>query len=305
MPSSMQPWATLEIQLTEIPSEQLLKNELIDRMEALASVLAQHEWVHGVETREGPSALVYIDPSNLEELASTVQSVASALELSVHLSKAIHEGDDWHDCWKQFYQPIIFGQGALLLRPSWIARKAEDPQREIVLDPGRAFGTGLHESTQLCIHLLVDLTIRQHRTPTKVLDLGCGSGILALAAARLWPSLHRVLAVDCDPEAVDIARENVEQNGLATLIESRSGTISEVHEMFDLILANIRPEVLLPLATLLHEYVNPSGLIILSGILSEEAVNLQTTYQQANWHILEQRTQGEWVALLCQKPSSL
>ena len=143
--------------------------------------------------------IVYTAPAALDGLRPRIDRLAAALNLTLDVEAAVRDDDDWRDSWKQFYAPIILGGGALLLRPSWIPRRPDDPEREIVLDPGRAFGTGQHESTRLCLDLACGL---EGRSPAQVLDLGCGSGILAIAAARLFPTAERIVAGL--PHSVDV-----------------------------------------------------------------------------------------------------
>jgi ribosomal protein L11 methyltransferase len=212
----------------------------------------------------------------------------------------IRTDDDWRDSWKRFYSPMIFGDGALLLRPSWIPRRPGDPERELVLDPGRAFGTGQHESTRLCMELLVEISARGGvaSSPHAALDLGCGSGILALTAALLFPGLGRLVAADNDPEATETAAENAALNPTGPVLEVITGTLEAVPGDFDLMLANIRPSVLIPIAAELVARLRTSGHLILSGILNEEADAVAAPYLAAGLRELRRRSEGEWTALL-------
>src|SRR5688572_46477 len=164
MTTDTQPWATLEIRLRDPGAGGW--GEAGERLEALAALLAEDDRALGVETRDmstlghqtlHPELIVYTRPDALEGLQTAATRLAADLRLELALTPTIRTDDDWHDTWKQFYAPMIFGDGALLLRPSWIPRRDGDPTRELVLDPGRAFGTGQHETTRLCIDVLVDL----------------------------------------------------------------------------------------------------------------------------------------------------
>lgn len=301
MSTDAEPWATLEIRLRDAGDGDW--NAAGERLEALAALIADDDRALGVETRDmstlghttlHPELVVYTRPDALEGLGELATRLADDLRLALALVPTVRNDDDWRDTWKQFYAPIVFGAGALLLRPSWLARRPGDPTLELVLDPGRAFGTGQHETTRLCVDALVDLS--RETSPHNVLDLGCGSGILALAAARLFPHA-RVTAVDNDPEATDTTRENAEHNALADRLEIATATAAELTGEFDLILANIRPSVLVPIAGQIAARLAPGGLAILSGILGEEADEVLPAYAAVGLHLHARADLNEWCAL--------
>lgn len=305
--TTTEPWATLEIRLKEPGAGGW--GEAGERLEALAALLAEDDLALGVETRDmttlgqqvlHPELIVYTRPDALDHLSAEATRLAAALHLELALTPAVRTDDDWHDTWKQFYAPIVFGDGALLLRPSWIERRPGDPERELVLDPGRAFGTGQHETTRLCIDALVDHA-HAGASVTRVLDLGCGSGILALAAARLFPGASHLLAADNDPDAVATAAENAEINHLDDRLELRTATVDEIAGTYDLVLANIRPSVLIPVAAELAARVAPGGLLVLSGILGEEADEVAAAYP--GLRARPRRHLGEWCALCFDRPA--
>lgn len=302
--SSVPPWSTVTIAPRSDRTDPT--TDLLDRLDTLAGTLATHDQVSGVEQRDAttfdgpaePELIVYTTPDRLEEIVATARLHAQAqgLEAMLSFDPSTHTDDSWLDGWRDFYRPLRFGDRALLVRPSWIPREPDDAQLEIVLDPGRAFGTGQHETTHLCLEALVDAAPADLR---HVLDLGCGSGILGLAAARLAPSA-RVVAIDNDPEAVETARENAELNGLHNRIETLTGTVEDVpHRPFDLVFANIRPAVLIPQAPAIAAQLGHAGArLLLSGILDEEATAVRAAYEQLGLRELEgPRRRGEWVAL--------
>ena len=300
-----------------------------DRLEAIAALLAHREDVGGVETRdpsciaegpdfvavERPELVAYTTPAARAEVTAALRALGERLGLSLELDSEDHEGEDWRDAWKRHYQPMSFAGRrsgrSLLLRPSWIPRREGDPEVELVLDPGRAFGTGLHESTRLCLGLLVDLDA----PPTRDLDLGCGSGILGLAALRLWPErLERLVLADRDLEAVETARENAAVNGLhdeggplalcvedLLASEARGRALAD-EAPFDLVLANIRPRVLIPAAARITRQVAEGGLLVLSGVLVEEAQEVRRAYPELEE--LERPVEADWCALLLRRPAA-
>jgi ribosomal protein L11 methyltransferase len=299
-----EPWATLEIRLRSAGTGDW--NEAGDRLEALAAMIAEDDRALGVETRDmstlgqttlHPELIVYTRPDALEGLGEMATRLAEDLSLDLALVPTVREDDDWRDTWKQFYAPIVFGDGALLLRPSWIDRRPGDPALELVLDPGRAFGTGQHETTRLCVDAMVELAAAGLQ-PRRIVDLGCGSGILALAAVRLFPAAARIVAVDNDPEATETTRENAEHNKLGERLEIATGTALELDDAFDLILANIRPSVLIPIADQLAQRLAPGGLVVLSGILGEEAEAVLAAYTGLGLRLHLRRDLNEWCALI-------
>lgn len=304
--SSPEPWATIRIQAaTE------LTDEVTDRLDTLGLLLAGDPAVGGVERRDAgtlvgapkPEQWAYTTPPALEAVLARVDALAASLGLQVTTQVEIHHDDDWRESWKRFYQPQRFGDDALLLRPSWIDRRPDDPPREVVLDPGRAFGTGLHESTRLCLHRLCAQWAEGQR-PATVLDLGCGSGILALAAARLWAQA-RLWARDFDPEAVQTTEENAALNGLRDRIDLAVGTIEDVPPApVALIIANIRPEVLIPAAPSIRSRLADRGRVLLSGILIEEAPTVQAAYQAQGLVPVpaDAMVDGQWQALELRAP---
>ncbi len=304
------PWATLTIHFHGPLVDDA--DALAERTEALAALLAEDPRVGGVETRdpttlgatrERPELIVYTTPEAIGGLIDTLHALAADLGLGIEAASEVRTDDDWRDSWKKFYAPMIFGDGALLLRPSWIPRRPGDPARELVLDPGRAFGTGQHETTRLCVDLLTELATNAANRPHVVLDLGGGSGILALAAALLFPSIERLVAVDNDPEATETTRENAEHNALAGALEIVTGTLADVHGTFDLVIANIRPSVLIPAARELARRVRPGGTLILSGILVEEGDLVADPYVAAGLILRARPIQNEWTALHLERPA--
>jgi ribosomal protein L11 methyltransferase len=202
--------------------------------------------------------------------------------------------EDWAHAWKAHYHPFRVGEH-LVIVPSWEPAGPGPGDTIILLDPGMAFGTGLHPSTRLCLTLL-----EAHLRPgDSVLDLGTGSGILAIAAAKLGAA--SVLARDIDPVAVEAARENVARNGVDHAVRVEEGSLPEAgaKTRFDLVLVNILAEVIVRLlGEGLAEVVKPSGKLILSGIIAPKADDVEAALAARQFTVGEQRTEGDWVAFL-------
>jgi ribosomal protein L11 methyltransferase len=203
--------------------------------------------------------------------------------------------DAWRDEWKKHFEPFRMG-GGIVVRPPWRSFDAAPGDRVLVLEPGRAFGTGLHETTSLSAELLSEFC-EVYRSAT-VLDVGCGSGILGLVA--LVRGAARVRALDVDPEAVAVTRENAERNGMADRLEVDDTPVRELSELFSTIVANIEAAPLVLLAPALVARLAPGGLLILSGLLApdvaaEQIQSVRLAYGALREH--EVRRKGEWLAV--------
>ncbi len=198
---------------------------------------------------------------------------------------------DWALAWRDFYEPIEIGR--LQVVPSWLAD--ETPEIEggtrLILDPGRAFGTGRHESTKLLLGLLQE----QDLAGKRVLDLGTGSAILALAAARLGAG--KIVGTEIDPEAVEVAEENVKQSGLGEQITLLTGSLFEgVEGRFDLILCNILAPVVIEAAGQAARYLAPGGLFFGSGFYEADSAPVIEALQASGFEV-KVVTLGEWAAI--------
>lgn len=197
---------------------------------------------------------------------------------------------DWAEAWKQHYDVHRIGEH-IVIRPSWREFTPQPGDVVVELDPGMAFGTGLHPTTRLCLAAL-EGAIRPGDT---VLDLGAGSGILSIAASKLGAS--QVLAVDTDPVAVDAATNNVAANSL-TNIAIQLGSIDATQQQYDLILANISARVILQLASDLAEAIVPGGRLVASGFLDETEIEVALTVAAAGFHLTESASDGDWRMLV-------
>jgi ribosomal protein L11 methyltransferase len=197
---------------------------------------------------------------------------------------------DWTEAWKEHYVAQRIGQ--VVVAPSWREEPLGIGEVAVTLDPGMAFGTGLHPTTRGSLHLLQAL----EPMPSRLLDVGTGSGILALAALRLGAA-HAV-AFDTDPLAVKAARANAEGNDLAERMEVREGTItSPAPERYPLVVANLVAAVLVDLAPVLAEHVDRGGTLIASGIIEPREPEVTAAFADAGLAVVARRLDGEWVSL--------
>jgi ribosomal protein L11 methyltransferase len=242
-----------------------------------------------------------VNDANIEENRHRVEEALWHLhtirELPQPQFKPIME-ENWMAAWKEHYHPIPIGKKLLIL-PAWI--KQEDTSRIAVkIDPSMAFGTGTHPSTQLCMEL-----VEQYTHPgAPVIDVGCGSGILSIAALELGAS--HALGVDIDEESVKATKENAESNGVLDRVETGLGSVTEILEgKFSLkqapvVLANILAPILIRLFNAgMADLIQPGGVIILAGILAEQADGVLASASEHGLTYVDRRQSGDWVALVC------
>lgn len=208
---------------------------------------------------------------------------------------------DWSEAWKQHYRPITIGRRMVIV-PAWLP--SPDPGRVAIrIDPGMAFGTGTHPTTQLCLQLIEETaTLQLYPNDINVIDLGCGSGILAIAALRL--GVRSALGVDIDPLAIDAARQNAALNGVEEQLKLELGSLAEILvgkfslRQADLVLANILTPVLVRLLNEgLGDLVLPGGRLVLSGILAEQAGEVQAALDRNGLALVDTRQMDDWIAL--------
>jgi len=204
---------------------------------------------------------------------------------------------NWMEAWKEHYKPIPVGE-KLIIVPAWL--ESPDAARfTIRIDPGMAFGTGTHPTTQLCLELL-----EKYAAPgVDVIDVGCGSGILSIAALKLGAG--RALAVDIDQASVDATRENAETNGIRSGLLVGLGSVDELlasnfeFQQAPLVLANILANTLIRLfESGMGKLVSKNGVLILSGILEEQAETVTRVAVEKGFKLIEKRQIGDWVALV-------
>jgi ribosomal protein L11 methyltransferase len=236
--------------------------------------------VEEVEEDDVVEYALYGPPGELPELPDLRAAAGEALvEVSTQ-----EVADDWADRWREFHKPLVLG-GTLTVRPPW-APPGETPI-DLVVDPGRAFGTGAHATTRMCLELMLSLP-----ASGPFVDLGCGSGVLAIAAARLgW---RPVLAVDNDPAAIEAARANAATNGVevdARRVDLRTDSVP----VAPTVAANLLTALLIPCAESLSRGAKR---VIASGILAEEADRVATAFADAGLREQFRLQDADWVALL-------
>jgi len=202
------------------------------------------------------------------------------------------QDQDWTALWKEQIPVLHLGR-RVVIKPSWRSYTPAPDELILEMDPGMAFGTGLHPTTQLCV-LAAEALVRPN---TEVLDLGTGTGILAMTAAKLGAG--HILAVDNDEDAVMAARRNVAANQLSDRIDTLHGSLEDVTAAYDLVLANILAPIIINMAESgLAERVRHGGTLVVSGILEEQADDVAAALAATGLQVTERRQQEEWMALV-------
>ncbi|MBI4534154.1 MAG: 50S ribosomal protein L11 methyltransferase [Candidatus Melainabacteria bacterium] len=287
---SQRAWAAVEF---EVAGEQ----------EELATWLVMHCGASGCEIKPLGNARVLIqaifDQPQLED--KDVSSIGVSLEeygLAACLNslrvKTILE-EDWLAMWKKGFQPFVIGS-TLLVCPPWSHDTLDDElvaqRRVLILEPGMAFGTGLHETTRYCLVALECMPVGQN-----VLDVGTGSGILAIGAALLYPDVQ-IVAVDIDPVAIKVAQENIELNGVGNRIELIDGGTEVLEsQIFECILSNLTCEDIMALLPEYLRLLRPNGTVICAGILKEKLPRLESALENYPLLVVDRQVHGEWVGV--------
>jgi ribosomal protein L11 methyltransferase len=262
---------------------------------------------HGWEEAEHTDSLLARVYTPSPSFAQNLEEELRALYPSWVLSRLTLPDTDWVSAWKQFFTPVRAGRRFLVL-PPWLAQAGTLPrlgQRlPIIIEPKTAFGTGHHATTALCLRALSDLSdAGLIRAGQSFLDLGTGSGILGIGAARLG---LKGLGLDIDPVAVENALENRVLNRTPPeSLEFRQDCLDTApEENFDLLMANILAEPLLEMAEAITSKLKPGGLLILSGLLRSQSKDLLKAYTRLGFSLVRRLRQGEWAALLLRRDDS-
>lgn len=251
------------------------------------------------------TTLAHADQAFAEVRAATLRMAATGVAVdasSVRTRPAAPEAE-WRDAWKRYFHVTRITR-QLTIVPSWETHAPANDEIVLHLDPGMAFGTGAHASTRLVLEEMQELH-DQGTAISRVLDAGTGSGILAIAASLLWPQ-STTLAVDNDPVAVSVARENCERNALSGRVVCAGTLIGDIDERFDLVLANIEAPVLLELSKDVAARVAPGGRVVLSGILTARIDEVATAYRDRHGFDIETVRRSshdpEWSSTTLRRP---
>ena len=245
------------------------------------------------------TASVYVTgkpTDSLRQLRQTLLKTLSSAQLasgSLSVSCAKLRKQDWAESWKRHFRPVSIGR-ALLLKPSWSRKRPIKGQAMVILDPGLSFGTGQHPTTAFCLQQLV--VQRRKAKRQSFLDVGSGSGILAIAAAKL--GYATVDAFDFDPESIRVARSNARLNRVGDEVHLYRGDITKMPrrsgKRYDVICANLLADLLLDQREKLLARLSPGGVLILAGILETEFSQVQDAFESSGLRLFSAKTKNEW-----------
>jgi ribosomal protein L11 methyltransferase len=242
------------------------------------------------------SVFVPSDRSYMDDVAYLRQRIG---ELGLHgeIELVGVNEEDWANSWKQYYKPLKIGE-RIVICPAWEHYEPTADELVIRMDPGMAFGTGTHETTRLVIRLLEKYT----QAGCRMLDVGTGTGILAICAARLGAEICR--AYDIDPTAVRVARENIKDSGLENVTCDQSDLLRQVSlegGQYDLVCANIVADIIIRMTPDVGQYLKDDGVLLASGIIAERCDDVIACFEQHGFEIVECLTDNGWCGLAVKK----
>jgi len=267
--------------------------------EAVADVLRRH--VRGGVSIEAADASVVVKgylpaDGDLPRRRRALRRQLAALALPSAVRSRWLSEEDWAHVWKEFF-PVLRVSPRLVVCPTWRSYRPRKGEAVIRLDPGMAFGTGQHPTTLMCLRALEEIL----RPAMNVLDLGTGSGILALAAAHLGAT--SVLALDIDPQAAAAARENVRLNGLEAVVRVEEAGLDEASSAaFDLAMANISAAAIVEMASALAQVLRPGGALIVAGFSADSAERVSSALARTGLVVERSLADGDWRAFIARRP---
>ena len=253
----------------------------VETQTSIVSVYFSEKWLLSREVREEISA-------GLKRIKNCGLKIGAGKTKIARVRR-----EDWAESWKRHFKPIEIG-GALLVKPSWSKLRGRKNQAVVVLDPGLSFGTGQHPTTEFCLREIV--RCRKSGMPQLFLDIGTGSGILAISAAKLGYKLVR--AFDFDPEAVRVAQANARANNVHNKVQIKRGDVAKLpekpKEQFDLVCANLISNLLMAERSKIAAQLKSGGTLVLAGILKAEFMEVQRGFESLGLKLVSARSKREW-----------
>lgn len=244
------------------------------------------------------SVSVYLpSEGGVSDTVSFLRARFDELEIPVQISISGLNEEDWANSWKEYYKPIRIGERIVIV-PAWEKYEAKENDIIVRMDPGMAFGTGTHETTRLVIGLLEKYV----RAEDRVLDVGCGSGILAICAAKLGAGECK--AYDIDPVAVKVARENIKDSGLSNVTCDVSDLLRQVdtaYAPYQVICANIVADIIIRMTPDVGRLMDETSVILASGIIVERSEDVIRCFEEHGFKIVEKAEENGWCALAVKK----
>ena len=294
-------WIELSV---DVPSEFVEPLSQMFYRYGQGGIALEEESTFKPNSRKGRNKLQAVTLKTYLPIDSTTQDRLSRLDIAVKLlrhvcsvselqSRVINE-NEWQTAWKEHFHVLRVGK-RIVICPSWQRHTPKKSDIVITLDPGMAFGTGHHPTTQMCLQQLENLITSK----TKVLDVGCGSGILSIAAAKL--GAEAVFGIEIDSTAHKVATQNVEENGVSHIVKTAIGTLPNNRiqpKSYDIVIANITASVLIEIAPNLIKAMRPDGKVIASGILAERKQSVEKKLVSSGVNIDHYVIDGDWVTLI-------
>ena len=251
----------------------------------------------GVVLKTGSVNAFFLSSRRDATLKSRLERFVSERTRNVRLEWSIVKSEDWEHSWKRFIKPARVGK-SFWVTPPWLKARKFRRRRVITIEPGMAFGTGTHATTRACMEFLEIVAAKLAGKSWSVLDVGTGSGILAIASRIL--GARTIWAIDNDPVAVEVARENLRSNGMAGAVILSGQKLGAIRRRFTALVANLTAETIVELAEMLQARVADRGYLILSGILHSKSQNVLRCFTKS-FFLLQRQTKREWLSLLLQR----
>ena len=236
-----------------------------------------------------------------DELINTIQRIRENIEVKPKtlgedsygkvVLKEVND-EDWAESWKKYYKPTKIGE-SIVIKPTWEEYDLREDEVMVELDPGMAFGTGTHETTYLCIETLEKFV----KEGFNIYDIGCGSGILSIVAAKL--GAEKVVGVDLDPVCIDVSKKNIDLNGVEDRVRVVEGNLLDVvDEKVDLIVSNIIAEIIVTMTKDLKRFLKKDGIFIASGIILDKESLVLDSLRENGFEVLEVNRKNEWLSIV-------
>ena len=268
-------------------------SDVTEGMNAIYGELLDEEIINKDKTK-GAVSVYLSEDKNVFETVDMLKSRFASLGVSVKVETIGLSEEDWANCWKKYYKPLKIGQHVVIV-PMW---ENYDPKPDDVIvrmDPGMAFGTGTHETTALCAEFIE----KYLKIGVRALDVGTGSGILAILASKL--GAKEVDALDIDENAVKVAADNCRQNNVDNVTCRQSDLIRSASGKYDFISANIVADIIIRMAENVGDYLADDGILIVSGIIETQAEQVETVFKGKGFYLVDKLDKNDWNAFVFKK----
>jgi ribosomal protein L11 methyltransferase len=268
-------------------------SDVTEGLNAIYGELLDEEIINKDKTR-GAVSVYLSEDRNAPETVNSLESSFTQLGIKVDIQTIGLNEEDWANSWKKYYKPLHIGNH-VVIAPMWEDYVALENEVVVKMDPGMAFGSGTHETTSLCAEL-----IEKHmKAGVRALDVGTGSGILAILEAKL--GAKEVEALDIDANAVEVAKENCVKNGVDNVICRQSDLIRQASGKYDFISANIVADIIVRMAQNVGDFLKDDGMLVVSGIIESQKDRVVSTFNDKGFYLADELDKNDWNAFLFKK----